>query len=328
MIANDALGNFVAVTPLLQMLRSTYTGCRVTFFGGMRTLEFQAASNLFEDSQPLHGSTGRQIAGWIEQYSDSFDLVLNVEASPLTKVFAGSVAGERGFVCGPSVGTGGRGELAFAEDDRGRLWEDKEWIHPEITARFPFLNSGFIGEMFCRLAYLEGPIPRYRLPTEKPSITVPDVLIAASASLQDKLWPPEKWMRVLEGLAAEGVSAGLLGAKPSDQRALWLGAIGEEVLVRSGLLVDLRGRMTLPQVVGALGKAKAALTLDNGILHMAVAAGTRTVGLYRHGIHRLWAPPFPGLEVLTAGEGKPVSEIEPERALQATLKALQAQPIA
>jgi len=80
--------------------------------------------------------------------------------------------------------------------------------------------------------------------------------------------------------------------------------------------------MRLPAVAGALARAKAVLTLDNGILHMAAAAGAPTVGLFRHGIHRLWAPPVAGLTVLTAGEGKPVSEIQPERVIEAVRLAL------
>ena len=44
-------------------------------------------------------------------------------------------------------------------------------------------QSGFIGEIFCRLAYLEGPIPSYRIPSAEPPIEVPPLLIATSASL-------------------------------------------------------------------------------------------------------------------------------------------------
>ena len=53
----------------------------------------------------------------------------------------------------------------------------------------------------------------------------------------------------------------------------------------------MRGRITLPQVAGAIAKAKAVVSLDNGILHLACSTATPTVGLYRNGIHRLWAPP-------------------------------------
>ncbi|MBI5706641.1 MAG: glycosyltransferase family 9 protein [Armatimonadetes bacterium] len=316
-ISNDAIGNFVAATPLLQMLREKYSPCEIVYFGGKRTLEFQEASDLFESHEPLHGSDSATAVEMLARWAGNFDLVANVEVGPLAKTAAALIAKPEGFVAGPCAGPGGRGELAFLDDEPGRLWRDPEWIAEDLTERYKCLNSGFIGEIFCRGAYLGGPIPPYRVPSAEPPMPIPDVLIGCSASLSEKLWPVESWIKVLQALAERGVSAGLLGAKPSDQRALWLGASAEEVMVRSGLVLDLRGRLTLPQVVGALGKARAVLSLDNGILHLAVAAGTPTVGLYRHGIHRLWAPPFEGLTVMTPGEGREVAEIEPDRVLAA-----------
>ncbi len=64
------------------------------------------------------------------------------------------------------------------------------------------------------------------------------------------------------------------------------------------------------------------LTIDNGILHLAVASGTPTVGLFRHGIHRLWAPPSPSLTVLTPGEGQNVAGIAVQTVQEALERAL------
>jgi ADP-heptose:LPS heptosyltransferase len=64
------------------------------------------------------------------------------------------------------------------------------------------------------------------------------------------------------------------------------------------------------------------ITIDNGILHLAAATGTPTVGLFRHGIHRLWAPPFANLTVLTPGEKKAVAEIPVQVVQEAIFHAL------
>lgn len=316
-VSNDAIGNFVAATPLLQMLRAVHAPGEIVFFGGKRTLEFQQASDLFESHEALHGADSASTLEMLARWEGHFDLVVNVEVGPLAKTAAALIAKPDGFVSGPCAGPGGRGELRFPDDEPGRLWRDPEWIAEDLTRRYRCLDAGFIGEIFCRGAYLEGPIPSYRVPSAEPPMPIPDVLIGCSASLPEKLWPVESWMEVLQALAEKGVSVGLLGAKPSDQRALWLGASAEEVMVRSGLVLDLRGRLTLPQVVGALGRARTVVSLDNGILHLAVAAGTPTVGLYRHGIHRLWSPPFEGLTVLTPGEGREVRELEVDKVLGA-----------
>jgi ADP-heptose:LPS heptosyltransferase len=138
---------------------------------------------------------------------------------------------------------------------------------------------------------------------------VPDVLIATAASQPEKLWPAPHWRAALAGINEGGFSVGLLGAPAKEQALHWKGASLEDELVRDGLAEDLRGAFSLPQVVGALGAAKAVLTLDNGILHLAAATTTPTVGLFRHGIHRLWAPPAPNVVVLTPGDGLAVADL-------------------
>jgi ADP-heptose:LPS heptosyltransferase len=151
---------------------------------------------------------------------------------------------------------------------------------------------------------------------------VPDVLIACSASLEEKLWPADGWLAAVEWLGARGLEVGLLGAAPSTQRQKWQGAgIEDEILTRSPVL-DLRGRWTLPQVAGAIERCRLVLTLDNGILHIAAAVGGPIVGLYRAGIHRLWAPPVRDLSALWPSRSDaPVASIPVEDVIR-TLEQL------
>ena len=313
--ANDALGNYVVSTPLLSMLRARYPQGALHLFSGTRTLEFWARDKRLDNGHALFGSSPYETARVIG--AREYDLVVNMEWTPWAKAASAIAAGPSTFVVGPCLDGEGRGDLRFQDDERGALWADQEWVSPEITRRYPFLNTGFIGEIFCRLAYLEGEIPRYELPVEDVDATVPDVLIATSASLPEKLWPTEKWVAAMEALRKSGKSIGLLGAKPAAQTKFWKGNETESTLVESGLVEDLRGQFTLPQVVGALAAARQVLTLDNGILHLAAATQTPAVGLFRHGIHRLWAPPAPNVTVLTPGEDRIVAEIEVETVREA-----------
>lgn len=314
--ANDAIGNFVMATPLLQLLRAERSPSRIDYFGGTRTGELQASSDLFDRSYELLGSSPKQIRAILDD-AGPYDLLVNLESTAFSKSIAALLAQEDSLVAGPCVGPGGRGDLPFADDDRGKLWGDQRWIAEDLTQRYPFLRSGFIAEIFCRLCFLEGPLPDYRVPKADPGRDVPDILIATAASLPQKLWDYGKWLEAIRALRTRGLSVGLLGAPAKEQAAHWKGADAEGVLVGDELAEDLRGAFTLPQVVGALARTKAVFTLDNGILHLAVAAGTPTVGLFRHGIHRLWAPPSPCLAVLTPGEGREVVEITVESALSA-----------
>lgn len=316
-IANDAIGNFVISTPLLQMLRQQYKPQTIHYFGGVRTMELQAASDLFERHFALHGTGLRET--YLQVKDESYDLVVNVEQGSLAKSFAAMISGEQTLVSGPCLGQ--RSDLEYQSDAVGDLWRDRDWLSEDVTSRFPFLQSGWIGEIFCRLAYLEGPIPGYRLPVDEPPDSIPDVLIATSASLPEKLWPTEKWLDTLNQLRGLGLSIGLIGAKPANNKT-WLGSDTESALVESGAVEDLRGTLTLPQVCGAMRTARLVLSLDNGIMHLAAGSGTSTIGLFRHGIHRLWAPPLPHIKVLTPGEGNTVCDITVEAVVAACRESL------
>jgi ADP-heptose:LPS heptosyltransferase len=319
-ISNDALGNFVVITPLLQMLREQFKPAVIHYFGGKRTWELQESSDLFDWSFPFHGSSLEEQAK-VAAENKGYDLVINVERSDEAKTFTALLCGEDTWVSGPCFQSPGV-DLPFQDDDRGRLWEDSCWISPDLTSLYPFLDSPFMGEILCRLCYLDGPIPKYQVPREDAPLAIPPVLISAAATLPEKLWPLENWITLLKDFSTRGLEVGLVGASPCQQRKFWKGDEGEKELVDQGLVVDLRGKMTLPQVVGALGNAELVVTLDNGILHLAVAARQRTVGIYRHGIHRLWAPPSDCLSVIAPPEGASVQDISVDSVLNAVLCAV------
>lgn len=298
------------------MLRAKFPSARIAYFSGPRTEEFWCCDPHIDFGGYVFG---RPPAETIARASEQgpFDLMVNVEWSAWPKSFVGLLATEDTAVVGPSLGPTGRSDLEWSDDLQGQLWQDQEWIAPDIRKRYPFLDSSFIGEIFCRLAYLEGPVPSYSVPTEAPAGDVPEVLIAMSASLPEKLWPGEKWKSALAALREEGRTIGLLGAPPSMQGKFWLGNAAEQEIVDLNLAQDLRGRFSMPQVVGALARAKLVLTLDNGILHLAASTRTPTIGLFREGIHRLWAPPALNVAVLSPQPGEIVSAITVQQVLEA-----------
>ncbi len=312
LVVNDLLGNLAIATPLAQALLHWHEGCRLDYFGGERTRELEKASPLFEWRTSVTGiphdeATNR--ARDRHEMVDGYDLVINLEAGELHRRIAGVLA-PQAFVTGPVIAA--EGELAFQEDLRGQMWRDQSWLAASVTARYPFLSTGFIAEIFVRLAYLQpvpdapwpGGLPRYAIPRTPCSTAVPPVMIAMGSSLSTKLWPISKWRRVLQLLAADGFTVALLGAPPErgSQRG-YCGVDSESDLVEEGLCLDLRGQLTLPEVADVVARAELVLTLDNGILHLAAATDTPTVGLYRREYHRLWAPPNPNLVVLVPERG-------------------------
>jgi heptosyltransferase-3 len=160
------------------------------------------------------------------------------------------------------------------------------------------------------------------LASQEPPFEVPDVLIAMSASLPEKLWSSEGWAESLGRLREHGMTVGLLGAKPGPQNRYWKGALDEQEIVDRSLAVDLRGTLKLTEVVGALGRAKVVLTLDNGIMHLAGATQTPVIAMFREGIHRLWTPPSGNIVPIVSEPGRPVSEIHPDKVWRALNSAV------
>jgi ADP-heptose:LPS heptosyltransferase len=315
-VANDALGNYVASTPLLQMLRSKFEDCILHYYSGTRTAELWANDPNIDWGFPLLGTEpatalleSELVRADEEGDVQTYDLVINLEWSSWPKCFASAIADDETFVCGPALAPDGRKDWEFPADDRGDLWRDQDWIRPNLANDYGFLKTGFIGEIFCRLAYLDGAVPEYEVARQPVRRKIPDVLIATTASLPEKLWTTDKWLSALEHIRTRGHTIGLIGAKPKEQAAFWLGATDESRIASSGLVEDLRGALSLPQVVEALSQAKQVLTIDNGILHLAVAAGTPTIGLFRYRFSNLWAPPAKDLKVLTPPAGQDVEAI-------------------
>lgn len=312
-MANDAIGNFAVATPLLQIFQAR--GCVCDLLSGPRVQELAAASPLV--AQAVHVMDVPLHDAWAAVSGRAYDLVANLEHAPWAKAVCGALAEQGALASGPCVGTGGRGELPFPDDERGDLWRDREWASEGLPARFPFLETGHISEVFVRLLYLDDPVPGYSFPSVRPRIEVPPVLIALSASLPSKLWPVESWIKACTALAEEYGSVGLLGAPRKAQGHFYKGASDEDRLVAEAGVVDLRGALSLPEVVGALDSARLVLTLDNGILHLAAAGRARIVGLFRPGIVHLWCPRRENITALVPQSGAEVADIPLEAVLRA-----------
>ena len=311
-ISNDAIGNSVVVTPLLQGLRAQYPAAEIHYVCGPRTQELWSRFGFIDIGHALLGRSARDLAREISVLPP-FDWVINVENAAWAKFACAALTTDSSFVTGACWAADCRGDLPFEEGSRGDLWRDTAWIRAGIEHEYDFLNSPFIGEFFFRLAYLEGQVPKYGIPRDTPSIQIPDVLIAMSASLPDKLWSFEGWMSAVQRLRSSGLTVGLLGAAKNRQGKFWLGADVEDALVGSGVIIDLRGDLKLTEVVGAIDNAKLVLTLDNGIMHLAASTQTPTVALFRNGIHRLWSPPGANVTAVIAEPNQAVSTISPRQ---------------
>lgn len=94
------------------------------------------------------------------------------------------------------------------------------------------------------------------------------------ASNREKEWPADKFRELVKRINSDlSVSVVLIGGQEETQRA-------EEF--RSGLkMVDITGETTLIESAGLLKKAKLLVTNDSGPMHLAAAAGTPVIAIFR-----------------------------------------------
>ncbi|MBX5493079.1 MAG: glycosyltransferase family 9 protein [Chloroflexi bacterium] len=297
----DSIGDFVVSTPLLRGLREKYPGCTIDYFSGERTAELEAASRLLDSRYSLFGVPNGLAA--LPDYvaervraAGPYDLAVNCEAHPATRL-ALQILQPR-YVVGPAYTPDLRSELPYPPTRVDAL-HGEVWNAADLLERYgDVLHSQYIGEILCRLARVETDYWRTEVPETPPPFATPPVLIATGANRSAKVWPGVYWREVVAWCERHGWTVGLLGSRPAEQARYYHSVDLETQLLAETALVDLRGRLTLPEVAGALRRARLCVTIDNGIMHLAAAVGTPTVAIFGASPHRLWAPRAPNVTVL------------------------------
>jgi heptosyltransferase-3 len=302
-IGSDKVGNFVVATPLLRGLKEKYPGCVVDFYGGDTTADLESVSRSIDSRFSLY--TNRP--GFLGALADHVrarahahgpvDLCVNCDGfSPVAQVAATLL--EPQFAAGAVLRSDRRADLPFESDDpRARLLSDPDWNRDHLELDYPdLLSSGYLAEILCRMAYVDTDFTKVELGSEPPPFEVPDVLVHMTTTRPAKMWPASHWRRLLDWCDSNKISTGLVGSKPEIERELYGGGAEEELLAQTGLR-DLRGRTKLTELAGAFQRAKAAVVVDAGPMHLAVGVGCPTLCLFGNDAAgngaspvRLWAP--------------------------------------
>jgi ADP-heptose:LPS heptosyltransferase len=102
----------------------------------------------------------------------------------------------------------------------------------------------------------------------------PFAALFLGSTWSSRLWLPERFAAVADGLAARGVATVLIGGADVVAAAA--------VIARAahGPATNLVGRTSLRESYGVLARARVALGPDSGPMHLAAAAGTPVVSLW------------------------------------------------
>lgn len=301
----DAIGDFVVATPLLRGLREKYPGCTIDYFGGERSRQLEESCPYIDSRFSCFGggrtleSLSDYVAGR-RKAAGPYDLAINCDDHPFLSVVAALL--HPSYAVGACYDRELRSLLPHAPGRVEQLYGEF-WASPALLTDYAdILRSQFIGEILCRLARVETDFARTEVAGEEPPFPTPPLLIATGGRRAAKLWPAGHWLDFIHRCLDKGLAVGLLGDTPDGQRKRYHSARDEDFLLRNSALIDLRGRLTLPQVVGALARARACVSIDNGIMHLAGAVGVPTVALFGASSHRVWAPPKPTVRVVLGTE--------------------------
>ena len=118
----------------------------------------------------------------------------------------------------------------------------------------------------------------------------PVLALGPTANWRGKQWPAENFAELARRLtASSGILAGpqvaVLGAPPEREAA---GPVIEAI--DEGRLIDLAGTIDLGVAAACLGQASLYVGNDSGLMHMAAAMGTPTLGLFGPSDEAVYAP--------------------------------------
>lgn len=282
-IKPGAIGDLLALTPVIRALASAFPGARIsllvgthgtaTLFGNHPLI----SETIVYDRRGEHRSLPQFLRIWRRIRRGKFSLVVNFQRSNLKAWLLASAA----FPCRVLVYHKARNRVVHVVDNyletlaplglAGKersleLFVDKA---DEEFARDVFSRSGLGGE------------------------TV--IALNTGASRPVNRWPASRFAELAD-LLSERLSAKIVligGSEDRDQA-------GEIVAKTASKPLDLCGRTSLLQTAAILKKCDLLISCDTGPLHVATAVGTRVLGLYGAADPKRSGPVGPGHRVIQA----------------------------
>lgn len=268
-ITSNRLGDAVLSTGLLGHLTDRWPDARLTIAcGPLPAPLFRAVPGLERLIPMAKRSYARHwLQLWLDCVGTRWDLVVDLRNSAVGRLVR---AGQRAFhakAARPMHKVAEIGAvLGLAPPPAPRLWIDDR-ARAEAAALLP--SGG-------------GPL----------------LAIGPTANWLGKEWPAERFARLALRLTGEGgplagARVAVLAAGPERERALpVLDALG-------GRAVDLTGRTDPMAAAACLSRAALFVGNDSGLMHIAAAAGTPTLGLFGPGFPETYAPWGPRARIVT-----------------------------
>jgi ADP-heptose:LPS heptosyltransferase len=105
----------------------------------------------------------------------------------------------------------------------------------------------------------------------------PVIALGPTANWAGKVWPAERFVALFRALEANvpGARPAVFAGPGAAERAM-----AAPVLEALPDAIDLAGKLTLPEAAACLARCRLFVGNDSGLMHLAAAAGTPTLGLF------------------------------------------------
>ena len=271
------LGDFVFTLPALWALRAAYPGAELTLLGGpLQVTLLKGRDEPAQRSILVPPSTG----------VNGPDTGVEEDEEELERFF-GRMRDER-FDLALQMHGGGGFSNPFVEKLGARVTAGArapgaphlDRCVPYVYAQSEYMRNLEVARLVgAGVTTLEPSLPVTREDLAEADEKLPEddrplVALHPGAGDQRRRWPATKFASVGDSMAEAGALVAIVGVE--EDRALISDVIGA---MRHDAL-DLCGGLSLGGLVGVLSRCEVVVSNDSGPLHLAVAVGAATVGIY------------------------------------------------
>ena len=196
------------------------------------------------------------------------------------------------FLTGVLVTTlNSRLKVGFATQGRESVYDlGVEYSHDQYEAEsffrlFAEAIEGFPVEWTWKFPYLFPSVEeRKKVNTLIGDIQQSIICFFPGASIKERLWPADRWAKVVIQLWKEGYQPVLLGGKGELQ-------LSREIAVHAACpVLNFCGKLSLRETAALFERTRLLVSTDSGLLHLGVLCDIPTVSLFGPGIAAKWAP--------------------------------------
>jgi heptosyltransferase-3 len=281
------IGDIVLTTPLIRTLRDTFPDAYIAYLGDAQSVSLLEHNPYLSEIIPFDFSPKgvfnrntliEQMRVAVLLRKRKFDLAIDLFCNPRSALLT--------FATGAPVRVGGDFHL------RGKLYtiriRDDGTPKSAIDFHYQSLKAAGIQPLHYKteifLTENEKADAREFLKQQGIDAAKPVVAIHPGATWPSKMWLPERFAQLSERIFAELHAQTVLTAGPDDLEVV------KKVQHAAPKNVPALSVLTLRQLAAVLSQCSVFVTNDCGPMHIAVAVGTSTIGIFGPGEENIWFP--------------------------------------